>query len=95
MPFRIYATNQKGQKITRMDLNPNSEPITNRAQAEQLAQRWADAQTHGGPWQGYVEQYDEPTANPLWNRTDGSLNDSIYTQKNVKLKAKPGQIPVK
>lgn len=95
MPYRIYATNTRGQTITRMDLNPNSQPINDRALAEQLAKRWADSQTHAGPWQGHVEYYDTPTANPQWNRRDGAVEDSIYTGKNVRLKPKQGQIPVK
>lgn len=95
MPYRIYATNQQGQKITRMDLNPASQPITDRAEAKRLAERWADSQTHAGPWRGHVEYYDAPTANPLWNRQDGSVEDPVYTGPNVRLKAKQGQVPVK
>lgn len=95
MPFRIYATNARGNTITRMDLNPNSEPINNRAQAELLAERWAESQTHGGPWTAHVEEYTQPTANPLWNRQDGAIADPVYTAKNINFKKRPGLTTVK
>ena len=96
MPYRIYAVNAKGNKITRMDLNPNVDLLEDRKSAQILADRWADAQTHQGPWQGRIEYYDAEsrTANPLWNRTDGTVNDPIYSAKNVNVKPKPGKVPV-
>jgi len=78
-----------------MDLNPDSKAIDSAQEAQLLADRWADAQTHGGPWKGKIEHYEasERTANPLWNRHDGAVESSIYSSNAHNVKPKPGKIP--
>ena len=57
MPYRIKARNSKGNSVTMMDMR-NPAPITDKQQAELLAEEFANRQKHMGPWQGYVEYYD-------------------------------------
>ena len=90
MPYRIHAVNQQGQRVTRMDLNPQSQQPTDPVQAQQIADAWAQAQQHAGPWQGKIEFYEVSTANPLWNRTAQGVEDPVYSKSNIRVKSKPG-----
>ena len=59
MPYRIKARNSRGSTVTMVDLRNPDAVITNKQQAELLAEEFANRQKHLGPWTGFVEYYDE------------------------------------
>ncbi len=75
MPYRIKARNQRGQTVTRMDLDYTHDPIHDRRYAEQLAEDFASTRSHGGPWTAIVEYYKDTIANPLWDRQTGAVRN--------------------
>jgi|LauGreDrversion4_1035100.scaffolds.fasta_scaffold04395_4 hypothetical protein len=86
MPYRIKARNKQGNSVTRIDQNPNAQVITDRANAQQIAELFAETRGSGGPWTGYVEYYDETTSIASLKST------SPYDRKNavVKRRGVPG-----
>lgn len=57
MPYRIKARNAKGNTVTMIDMR-NPAHLTDKRQAELVAEEFANRQVHQGPWTGYVEYYD-------------------------------------
>jgi hypothetical protein len=74
MPYRIYAVDTHNNTVTRMDLNPQHKPITDRREAEQMAEAYAATRGHG-VWKPKIEYYSEDrrTANPNWDPTTGGV----------------------
>ena len=75
MPYRIKARNQRGDTVVMMDMDSTHKPIHDRKYAEKLAEDFASTRKHGGPWRPVVEYYKETIANPLWDRTDGTVRN--------------------
>ena len=86
MPYRIKARNKLGNTVTRIDQNPDSRPVTDRAYAQELAEAFAETRGHGGPWTGYVEYYDESTS------IAAVYNTGNNTETKHKPKLKPGNV---
>ena len=84
MPYRIKARNRTGNTVTRIDMNPGQAKM-DRAQAELLAEQFADSQKHMGPWTGFVEYYDA---------ADTIKNTASTTDSRTATKPKPGKVPV-
>jgi hypothetical protein len=81
MPYRIKARNQKGQTVTRMDLDHTHAAIRDRAYAQKLADEFASTRVHGGPWRGIVEHYSDSIANPDWDRSTGTVRNPFDGKK--------------
>jgi hypothetical protein len=81
MPYRIKARNSKGNSVTMMDMR-NPAPITDKQQAELLAEEFANRQKHMGPWTGYVEYYD--TANSIAAPNLQSRQEQLISKMTAK-----------
>ncbi len=84
MPYRIKAQSERGHTVTRMDLDYTHEPIMDRAYAQQLADDFAATRPHGANgknWRGIVEHYETSIANPLWDRSNGTVRNPYDKKK--------------
>ena len=84
MPYRIKARSEKGHTVTRMDLDYTHKPIMDRAEAQQLADEFAISLPHGAngtKWRGIAEHYEKSIANPLWDRSNGSIRNPYDKKK--------------
>lgn len=84
MPYRIKAQSEKGHTVTRMDLDYTHKPITDRAYAQQLADDFASTRPHGSngkQWKGIAEYYEQSIANPLWDRSNGTVRNPYDKKK--------------
>jgi hypothetical protein len=84
MPYRIKARSEKGHTVTRMDLDYTHRPIMDRAVAQELADEFARTRPHGNngkQWKGIVEHYEKSIANPLWDRSNGSIRNPYDKKK--------------
>lgn len=87
MPYRIKARNRQGQSVTRIDQNPNSQPITSHALALETAQLFAETRGAKGEWTGYVEHYDATTS------IAADYNNQGMPQRSA-TRLKPGNVRV-
>jgi membrane-anchored protein YejM (alkaline phosphatase superfamily) len=81
MPYRIKAKNAKGNSVTMIDMR-NPAHITDKQQAELIAEEFANRQKHQGPWKGYVEFYEAKDS--IAAETQQTRQEQLLTKMTAK-----------